>query len=126
MDTERWIKMDTDVEFEVSSLGRLRRVINGTNRGDGYRSFFVRSNGVSKCITGHRLVAQYFLNDGKPLGQWDIVDHLNGKRYDNRLCNLRITTQDINSENTIAVRAAIKADLLKEMGLTKGYYKDPF
>jgi hypothetical protein len=72
-------------------------------------------------MTGHRLVAQYFLNAGKPLGRHEPIDHLNGKRDDNRVENLRITTHDVNSANVEAVRNAIRADLIKEMGLENRY-----
>ena len=57
--------------------------------------------GNRKLVKGHHIVAQAFL--GYDPSQYDrknieslVVDHQNGLRWDNRLENLRIMTQDEN------------------------------
>jgi len=116
-DEEQWKSIDSDDGYEISSLGRVRKVVAGSYRPDGYKCFNITKDGCNRRMTGHRLVAQYFLNDGVELGRDDLVDHLNGLRGDNRLCNLRVVNHKTNMENLEPVRAAIKADLLKELKL---------
>jgi hypothetical protein len=115
--SELWEKIDSDGEYEISNLGRVRKIIDGTSRFDGYKTFLITKAGQNKRISGHRLVAQYFLNNGRQLERWQVVDHLNGDRGDNRLENLRITTPEINRQNLAPVREAIRKDLIREMGL---------
>ena len=62
----------------------------------GYYGVILWKNGDMKNMTVHRLVAQtYLLNpENKP-----IVDHLNHKRNDNSIENLRWATSSENNEN---------------------------
>ncbi len=115
---EQWRPINTHrEEYEISDRGRLRRYINGVIDMGGYRRFGLpKPDGKpAYSIRGHRLVAQYFLNDGKPLPPGIWVDHLNGDRQDNRIENLRIATGTMNAANTVAVREALRADILQEL-----------
>jgi hypothetical protein len=50
----------------------------------------------------HRLIAQYFLNQGLALSEGLVVDHIipvNGTAWQDRLANLRITTVRGNQQN---------------------------
>lgn len=64
----------------------------GTRQSNGYRFFIV--NG--KKYLAHRLA--FLLTHGSyPSG---VIDHVNGIRSDNRICNLRDVTQGDNTKNT--------------------------
>lgn len=83
--------------YEVSNLGRVRNI--STNRirknvltSDGYLT--VKFYNETKQI--HRLVALAFLDN--PLGK-KLVDHINNKRDDNRVVNLRWATNPENGAN---------------------------
>lgn len=81
-----------------------------TNNG-GYKSVSLYSNGAKKLLSVHRLVAEAFLD--KPDGK-NVVNHLNGKRDDNRVENLEWCTQ---SENKVH---GFKTG---ESGHAQGHYK---
>ncbi len=64
--------------------------------GEGYVNF--RVNGI--LHKAHRL-AWLYMHGEWPSGQ---LDHINGIRTDNRICNLRIATNSQNQQNRIAPR----------------------
>ena len=45
---------------------------------------------------------------GKPLKDYEYVDHINGVRHDNRWCNLRIVSSRMNNQNRALLRAGDK------------------
>jgi hypothetical protein len=66
----------------------------GTVRGDGYLQIKVGK----RAIRAHRLA--WFLGHGVwPDGE---IDHINGDRLDNRLCNLRVVDRAGNSQNRMS------------------------
>lgn len=91
--------------YEVSSLGRVKslgrsivrsdgrkrtirpRILSASHDARGYASVgLTNMSGEITTIRVHRVVADAFL--GIPTGM--VVDHINGNRSDNRLCNLRV------------------------------------
>lgn len=92
---EVWKKVD-DSNYEISNYGRFRRI--GRRRliegciNEGYIQ--VAINGVSQRV--HRLVAQAFIPN--PEGK-EMVDHIDGNRTNNHVCNLRWVTAEENSNN---------------------------
>ena len=90
--------------YEVSNMGRLRRnhdksaVKTALNLGGYPQCSVVENKGKSKNRRVHRLVALAFL--GSPPSKGHSVDHINRKRYDNRLVNLRWATAKQQNHNT--------------------------
>jgi len=64
----------------------------------GYLYYVVSIDGVRYTFKAHRAVAECFLPnpDNKPT-----VDHINGNKQDNRVCNLRWATNKEQSRNPI-------------------------
>ncbi|EKM0569584.1 HNH endonuclease [Escherichia coli] len=78
-----------------------RRVKTGsyadsTRRADGYRQVALRLDGKQYQLKAHR-VAWILAHGAIPHGKQ--IDHINGIRDDNRLCNLRLVTQRENDQN---------------------------
>lgn len=81
--------------------GNRRRVKAGsyadsTRRADGYHQVALRLDGKQYQLKAHR-VAWILEHGAIPDGLQ--VDHINGIRDDNRLCNLRLVTQRENDQN---------------------------
>lgn len=68
-------------------------ILKGTIR-DGYRYYDLRFNGKKKSKSGHRLVAEHFLEN--PNG-YEVVHHKNGNRLDNSVDNLEWVSYSINN-----------------------------
>ncbi len=67
----------------------------GCKRKDGYVHISTRFEGVAYSISSHRL-AWFIYNGSLPKNQ---IDHINGKKNDNRILNLRECTQQQNLMN---------------------------
>lgn len=89
-----------DENYEVSSMGdvrsllRKRRLLSARATGNDYIRVATYVNGVRRATFAHVLVARAFL--GEPPGPGHVVDHINGIKHDNRVANLRWTTQRRN------------------------------
>lgn len=98
--------------YQVSNLGRVRsveRIVNGLKlKGKilscghdtkGYLFVNLSKENKPKTLSVHRLVAQAFIPkiDGK-----DYVDHIDGSRDNNNVCNLRWCTHKENCNFEIA------------------------
>jgi len=126
---ERWREVNIEKyrrHYEVSDQGRVRRHINPQTeiglsrrgrimrpkdrRPDSYVmvSFWENGNRINYSI--HRLVAGAFLHNPQNKRE---VNHLNGVKWDNRMCNLQWCT---SSEN---IRHALDTGLFKERGSKK-------
>ena len=74
------------------------KVVENTDNNKGYNCISI--NG--KMILRHRIIAYCFLGLEDIVGKKNLdnsIDHLNGNRTDNRVDNLRITTNQGNSQN---------------------------
>jgi len=67
----------------------------------GYRVASFVADGKERKLLAHRVL--YTLAHGSiPVGM--VIDHINGERADNRLCNLRVLTRQQNDQNRTRVR----------------------
>ena len=95
--SETWKALD-DSRYEVSDLGRVRKngeLKNLTKDKDGYMT--TRINRKFKKV--HRLVLKTFKPNPMP-SFYDRVDHINQKKWDNRLENLRWSNSTLNNWNS--------------------------
>ena len=77
---------------------QLKPVIN--NKGYYHYNFWSLKEKKGKAVRTHILVAMAFLNH-VPCGMKLVVDHIDGNKLNNRLDNLQITTQRINSSKSL-------------------------
>lgn len=91
--------------YQVSNLGNVKslnykrtgkeRNLKLSNDGHGYLRVALLKDGIQKTKRVHKLVAESFLNH-KASGMVEVVDHINNNQKDNRLSNLRLTTNRDN------------------------------
>jgi hypothetical protein len=121
--------VDYSWRFEVSTLGRLRNAKNkkiyilhtGAN---GYLQICTSINGKNKNIRVHRCVAETFLDN--PYG-YEIVNHLDGNKQNNRLDNLEWCTRHDNYEHAVQMDL-INPDYSYMLGQNShyGYYRGSY
>ena len=96
--------------YQVSDMGNVRALnywnkpgkvkvlkltLTKSDKKRAYLGITLWKNAKRKLYKVHQLVAIAFLNH-TPNGHTIIVDHINEDRRDNRLCNLRLTTDKDN------------------------------
>jgi hypothetical protein len=106
LQTEEWrIVPDYESLYEVSSMGRVRRIATGGNTSPGKILRAINHKGYCRVNLGgrklriHRLVMLAFVGAADN-GQE--VNHKNGNKADNRLCNLEYVTHMENVEHAKA------------------------
>lgn len=100
--TEAWKTIETYPDYEVSSMGRVRRQVHSPHAtrqiGDtlrpcpnrkGYLRVCLRRNGEQNAIEVHALVATAFIGQRQDGMQ---VNHIDGCKTNNRLENLEYVT----------------------------------
>lgn len=124
---EEWIKCYGDIDFEVSNLGRIRKITTKKLVGNkDINSGYIRVNTIDKA-TGkqivkmvHRLVFFSFYPEMVQYEDSLQIDHINGKRDDNRLENLQALTHITNIQNRDSNQETIKT-LTTELVIKYGY-----
>jgi hypothetical protein len=85
--------------YTIDEIGNIytnkfSKFLTGTTDKDGYKKVMLYKDGKRKTFFVHRLVALNFIENKY---QKPFVNHINGKKSDNRICNLEWVTA---SENT--------------------------
>lgn len=103
LEDEYWLDVLGWRGYMVSNLGRVKScylthesLLKKQKNENGYETVVLYNNNYKKKLLVHRIVADNFLlnPEDKPT-----VDHINRKRDDNRLCNLRWATHKEQGEN---------------------------
>ena len=105
--------------YQISNFGNVKSLSNNFSRKEkilkpkqrkGYLYVSLCKNGKRKYYLVHRLVAEHFIPnpDNKPY-----IDHINGYKSDNRVCNLRWCTQKENMNNPLTIDKICKNAHLK-------------
>ena len=92
--------------YQVSNLGRVRGLKRGKILAErlnskGYPCAFLFKNGVGKDIKIHQIVVTTFIGE---IPKGCEIDHINTKKNDNRVENLRIVTHKENMNNPITIK----------------------
>lgn len=95
---EKYIILSEYENYAVSNLGNVKNIKSGklikqVKTPTGYLQVSISKNGKKKSFRVHRLVAIYFIDN--PLNK-EQVNHKNGDKTDNRVCNLEWTTHTEN------------------------------
>ncbi len=92
--------------YEVSDLGKVYNIVTGkeikTNisNNTGYYNLSLCNNGYVKSFMIHRLVLLAFVENVENKPQ---VNHINGDKSDNRLCNLEWNTRSENQKHSVRI-----------------------
>ena len=116
---EKWIQCYCKRDYEVSDLGRVRKIngkglLGNYSNSGGYKtisSYFDDSKQMTQFLV-HRLIFFSFHPEYIPYEKEICIDHINGKRDDNRLINLQplsttnnIVKRDVDQANTKSILA---------------------
>lgn len=120
---EKWITCYCKPDWEVSNLGRVRKINGkiplGTEDSAGYVNICtVLPNGKTTQLRVHRLIYfSFFPNENE---KNMIIDHIDGRRNNNALNNLRCLTNVENLQERTNNQTIIKT-LTTELVLKYGY-----
>lgn len=125
LEGETWI-VSIYPSFEVSNLGRVRKICGkkllGSKSANGY--VYLTTNKTNRKndvgIVVHRLIYFSFHKELDITNSEIQIDHINAKRDDNRLVNLRAVTAIKNSQNRDNNQANI-GSLVTQMLIKFGY-----
>lgn len=126
LQNEEWVKCYCNKDWEVSNLGRIRKISTKKLLGDldqatgYYRVSGLDENGKQTRRQVNRLIFFSFNPNLIPQEKNIQIDHINGVRADNRLDNLRPLTSVENIQQRDENQSRIKS-LTTELILKFGY-----
>lgn len=88
---------DLPVKYDEKFADRLRRM-SWSRSMQGYARHAYSEGGRVRWVSMHRLVWAWEYGESNVPRY---IDHINGDRMDNRLCNLRAATLSLNAHNTV-------------------------
>lgn len=111
MTQELWLPIADFPNYEVSSLGRIRRtnttarwkagkILNERRNDEGYLRVVLYASGATKTKMVHRLVAAAFISE---IPEKMVINHKNGIKHDNRVSNLEIVSISENTKHGFRV-----------------------
>jgi len=96
--------------YEVSSFGNIRNAKTKKllkPQYTGYAHVRIKHDGKVQNIRIHRAVASTFL---RKLDHENSVNHKNGDKTDNRVCNLEWISQAMNVRNSLLMRGLLNEE----------------
>ena len=90
-------------KYMITNLGRVWSIVKHKfnsigNHTLGYKVVNLKVNGKQKTFLIHRLIAIHFIENPIPT-EYNMVDHINRVKTDNRIDNLRWCNQSLNNRN---------------------------
>lgn len=112
--SEKWKPiLGYEASYSVSNLGAVARTrtygkkprkvwkpLAPRKKKHGYIAFHLCQDGIRKDPLAHRMVWEAFKGPIPPLME---INHLNGNKTDNRLCNLELLTRSANLQHSFRV-----------------------
>lgn len=102
------VDFDPNTGIFTSKVARGSRCMAGKILGGLHRYGYIRISVDGREHKAHRL-AWLYVHGQYPVG---IVDHINGRRDDNRIANLRDVDHQVNAENRKGARSGKKIPLM--------------
>ena len=90
--------------FKVSNLGRVLNTKTGNYIGSADKNGYHRVDIKGKFIKIHLLVAAEFLNHRDTSNRKIVVDHKDGDKNNNRLDNLQVISQSLNTRKGLGAK----------------------